>query len=128
MICCLQVVSSTQIALHKTRHKGGNYPSVWAFEPGPLKVVASDTDAGLVHLNPEGGGVVVAVVRAEITIQDNESLFIYESARQVQVTGRGFTDDMRVSGCRTVMLRFDSTLQPAPKPTNHDSRITIYDS
>ena len=85
----MQVVSSNQVRVHKTSQSGGNYPSVWAFEPGPLKVVAIDTGGGLVDINPEGG-VVVAVVKAEVTIQDNEGLYIYQSTKQVKVEGSGF--------------------------------------
>lgn len=75
------------------------------FEPGLLKVVAIDTSAGLVPLNPGDGGVVVGMVspyqdRYDITVEDNESLHIYQSTEQFQITGSGFEDNTMVSnGC-----------------------------
>ena len=41
----------------------GQPPSTWRSAPGPLKVVAIDTGAGVVQVNAEDGGVVVATVR-----------------------------------------------------------------
>lgn len=64
----------------------------WRAEPGPLKVVAVDTGAGLVRLNPDDGGVVVAIVKADITVQENESLRIYQSTNQIRIAGSGFED------------------------------------
>ena len=111
--------------VHKTSQSGGNYPSVWAFEPGPLKVVAIDTGGGLVDINPEGG-VVVAVVKAEVTIQDNEGLYIYQSTKkQVQVMGSGFTNDMSVSQARPAMLRFNSGPQVQGPSSNEQAQSTI---
>lgn len=71
-------------------------PSVWAPEPGPLKVVAVDTGAGWVYLEPDNGGVVVAVVVADVTVKDNRGLYIYQSTKQIQVAGSHF-ENMRVS-------------------------------
>lgn len=62
----------------------------WRAEPGPLKVVAIDIGTGLVKLNPEDGGVVVATIRPDFGVQNNESLHIYQSTNQIQVAGSGF--------------------------------------
>lgn len=97
----LQVLSPTKIRVEKISYSDRdairNRDSVWAFEPGPLKVVAIDIGDGLVHLNPKDGGVVVAAVKNEIKVQANESLRIYRSTKQIQVAGSGFTDKMSVS-------------------------------
>lgn len=58
----LQVFSRTEIDIFPKFVVGGA-PSPWRAEPGPLKVVAIDTGAGVVQLNSEEGGVVVAIVR-----------------------------------------------------------------
>ncbi|CAM9183837.1 unnamed protein product, partial [Ectocarpus sp. 8 AP-2014] len=63
-------------------------------EPGQLKVVAIDTGAGLVRLNPEDGGVVVATVKPHITVQQDENLLIYQSTKQIRIGGSGFEEDM----------------------------------
>ena len=52
-------------------------------EPGALKVVAIDTGGGSVPLNPENGGVVIAVVVPtfigdhDTTVDENDTLRIY---------------------------------------------------
>lgn len=58
----LQVFSQTEIDIF-TKYVIGEAPSKWRAAPGPLKVVAVDTGAGVVQLNPGDGGVVVAMVR-----------------------------------------------------------------
>lgn len=73
-------------------------PSLRTIQPGPLKAVAIDTGVGLVHLNPEEGGVAVGVLKADIEIKDNESLYIYQSTKQLEVAGSGF-DNVDVSMC-----------------------------
>ena len=88
VLLTFQVVSSTEVRLHKVVINGD--PCPWALEPGPLKVVAIDTGTGLVHLNPEEGGVVVVGVKGDIKVKDNESLYIYQSTKQVKVEGSGF--------------------------------------
>lgn len=91
-----QFVSSSQIAITKTV-RPDRPPVPWRADPGPLKLVAIDTGAGIVELNPEDGGVVVATVKANVMVQDNESLHIYQSTKEVQVTGSGFEDAVIVS-------------------------------
>lgn len=46
----------------------------------------------MVQLNPEEGGVVVAVVRAAVGVQENESLYVYQSTKEIPVYGAGFDD------------------------------------
>lgn len=58
----LQVFSRTEIDIF-TSYVIGRAPGTWRAGPGPLKVVAIDTGAGVMQLNPEDGGVVVAMVR-----------------------------------------------------------------
>ncbi|CAN0294216.1 unnamed protein product [Pylaiella littoralis] len=89
-----QFISSTRIAITKDYdHERSPSSMAWRAEPGPLKVVAIDIGAGLVKLNPEDGGVVVATVRPDVDVQNNESLYIYQSTNQVQVAGSGFDGD-----------------------------------
>lgn len=66
-------------------------------------MVAIDTGSGLVHLNPEDGGIVVGVVlstpkRSDVTVKDDESVRIYQSTRKFQITGSGFKHSTKVSG------------------------------
>lgn len=92
-----QFLSSTQIAITKAASKGGGQPIPWRAEPGPLKIVGVDTaGAGRVELNPEGGGVVVAVVRADVVVEENDSLYVYQSAKEIRVNGGGFDDHVSV--------------------------------
>ncbi|CAM9183914.1 unnamed protein product [Ectocarpus sp. 8 AP-2014] len=58
----MRVFSRTEIDIF-TKTVIDRPPSTWRVEPGPLKVVAIDTGAGLVQLNPKDGGVVVAMVQ-----------------------------------------------------------------
>lgn len=58
----LQVFSKTEIDIFPKSVVAGA-PSPWRTEPGPLKVVAIANAAGSIQLNPEDGGVVVAVVQ-----------------------------------------------------------------
>ena len=44
----------------------------------------------MVQLNPEDGGVVVAMVRADVMVQENESLHVYQSTKEIRVNGGGF--------------------------------------
>lgn len=71
--------------------------SWWRAEPGPLKVVAIENGAGLVPRSPEGGGVVVAMVKADPIVHENESLLIYQSTKQLRIAGSGFDDIVDVS-------------------------------
>lgn len=71
-------------------------------EPGLLRVAAIDNGGGLVHLNPKEGGVVVASIAPpltsnDITVDDNKTLYIYQSTKQFHVTGSGFQDNMKAS-------------------------------
>lgn len=65
-------------------------PSCYVGEPGQIKVVAIDTGAGLVRVNPEGGGIVVATVRPEIKVQQDNDLIVYQSTKQIRIAGSGF--------------------------------------
>ena len=76
-------------------------------------MVAIDTGGGFVHLNPENGGVVVAVVVPtlvrdhDITVDANDTLRIYQSTKQFQITGSGFQDGTKVSDrCGLYFLAF----------------------
>lgn len=103
----LQFLSATEIAITKGCSSANSFdalpdpsaPNPWRTEPGPLKIVAIDTGAGLVELNPDDGGVVVATVLADfnITIQPNEELHVYQSTRLIHVAGSGFDHDVEVS-------------------------------
>ena len=109
--CLGQFISSTEILI--SRAISHDTPPVpWRVEPGQLKVVAIDTGPGVVLLNPEDGGVVVANVWAHAVVQDNKSLHIYQSTKEVQVAGAGFNNDTLVisrsrapSLCSVVTLR-----------------------
>ncbi|CAM9604552.1 unnamed protein product [Ectocarpus fasciculatus] len=96
-----QFISSTEIAITKNFSldipPGPQVPSPWRPEPGPLKIVAIDNGAGPVPLNPEDGGVVVATVLANVKIQPNEDLHVYQSTKQIQVAGSGFDNDIQFS-------------------------------
>lgn len=64
-----------------------------------MKVVAIDTGAGLVQLNPEqGGGVVVATAKPEIKVEQDEDLLVYQSTKQIRIGGNGFEDVTEVRG------------------------------
>lgn len=63
-----------------------------------VKVVAIDTGAGLVLLNPEEGGVVVATARSGINVQLDEDLLVYQSTKQIRVAGSGFEHVTEASG------------------------------
>lgn len=72
-------------------------------EPGPLKVVAIETGAGLFYLNPEDGGITIRTILPiqdgnDIMVEDNESVHIYQSTKQFQITGSGFKDNTKASG------------------------------
>ena len=72
-------------------------------EPGPVRVVAIDTGSGLIYVNPEGRGVVAGVVFStldggNVTVKDDESVRIYQSTGQFQITGDGFNDNTKASG------------------------------
>lgn len=51
----------------------------------------------MVPLNPEEGGVVVAMVKAGTRVQDDENLLIYQSTKQIRIAGSGFDNDMKAS-------------------------------
>lgn len=100
-------------------------------EPGPIRVVAIDTGSGLVHLNPEGGGVVVGMVLStlegsNVTVKDDESLHIYQSTRRFQITGSGFKDSTKarmgrwISTCLTLCRRRRRSV-PRPKVITTDT-------
>lgn len=86
----LQFVSSTTIQVYCFQR-----PSCYLDEPGRVKIVAIDNGVGLVQLNPENGGVVVATVKAGITVQEDERLLIYQSTKQIRIAGSGFEDAMK---------------------------------
>lgn len=68
-------------------------------EPDSLKIVAIDTGAGLLYLDPDGGGVAVQE-ESDVcftTVQENEGLKIYQSTKHVQLTGGCFEDNMKAS-------------------------------
>lgn len=90
----VQVISSNQTVVTKIFALDRK---LWAPEPGPLKVVTIDTGAGPVVLNPVEGGVVVAMVQADldghgITVANHESLRIYQSTKSIEIIGSGFVD------------------------------------
>ncbi|CAM9403362.1 unnamed protein product [Ectocarpus sp. 6 AP-2014] len=86
-----QFVSATRIEISCMKL------SCFLAEPRQLKVVAIDTDAGLVRLNPEDGGVVVITVKPGITVQQDENLLIYQSTKEVRIAGSGFEENMEAS-------------------------------
>lgn len=97
-------MSPTQIAITKL-YKFDD-PNVWAPEPGPLKLVAVNTGAGRLTLKPEDGGVVIAEVQADldghgITVQNHESLDIYQSTKSIKIAGSGFLENTKVSWGRS---------------------------
>ena len=92
----VQGVAPTRIEVERYMQDTG-VSSWWRAEPGPLKVVAIENGAGLVPLNPEGGGVVVAMVKADPMVHDNERLLIYQSTKQLRIAGSGFDDNVGVS-------------------------------
>lgn len=96
MLLVLQFISSTQIAITRP-FSHGRPPIPWRDQTGPLKLVAIDTGTGVVQLNPEDGGVVVATVRSNLRVKDNAGLHIYHSTKEVQVARDGFDDGMSVS-------------------------------
>lgn len=65
-------------------------------------MVAIDAGGGLVPLNPATGGVVVAVIAPNFiighgtTVEQNDTLRIYQSTKQFQITGSGFRNDTKV--------------------------------
>lgn len=95
MSLVVQIRSSTEISVIRDVFKRELYP--WRAEPGPIKVVAIDLGDSLVQINPEEGGVVVAMVKADVTVQEDESLLVYQSSKQVRIAGSGFEDDMEAS-------------------------------
>ncbi|CAM9721966.1 unnamed protein product [Ascophyllum nodosum] len=93
-----QILSSTQIAITKIYSIDTN---VWAPEPGPLKVAAIKTGGGVIMLHPEERGITVAVVQANldghgINVNSHEEISIYQSTKQLQVSGVGFRDGLKV--------------------------------
>lgn len=72
--------------------------------PGQLKVVAIDTGAGVVQLNPEEGGIVVATVKPDITVQRDENLLIYQSTKQIRIAGSGLEDTTMASEVATAIV------------------------
>ena len=91
----LQQVESSDTILLNLKHE--------KLEVGALRVVAIDAGGGLVPLNQEKGGVVIAVIVPYLafgrhtTVDENESLRIYQSTRQIQITGSGFRNSTKVS-------------------------------
>lgn len=77
--------------------------SCYLVEPGQVKVVAIDTGASLVHLSPEDGGVVVATVKPDVTVQRDENLLVYQSTKQIRIAGGGFEDGMEASEVTTIL-------------------------
>ena len=65
-------------------------PACYVAEPGHVRVVAVDTGAGVERLNPEGGGVVVATVKPDIRVHQDEDLLVYQSTKQLRIAGSGF--------------------------------------
>ena len=57
-----QVFSRTEIDIYP-KSVMGQATSTWRTGPGPLTVVAVDTGAGVVQVNADDGGVVVAMVQ-----------------------------------------------------------------
>lgn len=94
-----QILSSSQIAI--TKIFKDDVPNLWAPEPGPLKLVAINTGAGRLALNRDDGGVVIAEVQADltghgITVETHESFDIYQSTKQIAISGNGFVDGVKV--------------------------------
>lgn len=97
-------VFSRDLVVVSREHVIGGASSPWRAEPGPLKVVAIDTGTVVVPLNPTQGGVVVAVVKPDVVVQDNDNLRIYQSIKQFQITGGGFEDGMQASRISGALL------------------------
>lgn len=94
-----QVLSSTQISLVKVFRDTD--PVTWTEEPGPLKIRAINTGAGPLAVNPEDGGVVIAEVQADleahgITVEDHDAINIYQSTKELKISGNGFLSDTKV--------------------------------
>lgn len=114
-----QILSSNQIALTKL-YKFDN-PNLWAPEPGPLKLVAVNTGAGRLMLNPDDGGVVIAEVQADldghgVTVENHESLDIYQSTKSIKIAGSGFADSTKASEGRSTPGLTQARLREIPPP------------
>ncbi len=102
-------MNNTVVHLRKT-------VGLWAFEPGPLKVVGIDAGSDFVRVNPEEGGVVVAVVKPDIVVQDGENLRIYQSTKQFEVVGSGFEGcDVSVY-CNVIGQEYEVGTSFSPNP------------
>lgn len=108
----MQFISSTEIAITRAIGHDG-LPVPWRAEPGSLKLIAIDTGAGVVKLNPEDGGVAVATVRADAMMQDNESLHVYQSTKHIQVAGGGFQD---IKASRILFVTSSGCFADSPIP------------
>ena len=89
----LQFISSTKIAITKAGSKEGAPPIPWRAEPGPIVIVGVNTEGCTVQLERPA---TVAVVREDVDVEENESLHVYQSAKEIRVNGGGFGDNISV--------------------------------
>ncbi|CAM9180767.1 unnamed protein product [Scytosiphon promiscuus] len=80
----------------------------WADEPGPLKLVAIDTGAGILRLREDLGGVTIAEMQADmkghsLSVENHEEVAMYQSSKVLTIAGDGFNP----AGTR---FRFGNTL------------------
>lgn len=97
------VVSSTRIVV--SIYHGGAAVDAHLRDPLPTpepplpKIFAIDTGTGLVYLNPDGGGLAIQnnIPSCIPTVRENEGLKVYQSTKQIQITGSCFNDNMQAS-------------------------------
>lgn len=95
-------------------------------------MVAIETSGGLVHLNPEDGGVVIYMfvppfTSNDITVDANETLHIYQSTKQFQITGSGFQDNTKASSCcRSVASSRDANAAFRARKRGSVTLILVY--
>lgn len=106
MLVTVQGVAPTRIDVERFM-RDTEVSTWWRAAPGQLKVVAIENGAGVVELNP---GVVVANVKADPKVYDNESLLIYQSTKELRIAGSGFDDDVEVSPFRALCWLVDVLL------------------
>lgn len=106
LLVMVQGVAPTRIDVERFMHDT-EVSTWWRAAPGQLKVVAIENGAGVVELNP---GVVVANVKADLKVYDNECLLIYQSTKELRIAGSGFDDDVEVSPFRVLCWLVDVLL------------------
>ncbi|CAM9167772.1 unnamed protein product, partial [Hapterophycus canaliculatus] len=104
-IYVLQVKSPTTIWVSLVHTNEGKR---WADEPGPLKLVAINTGAGILRLREDLGGVTIAEMQADMkghsmSVENHEEVSMYQSSKVLTIAGEGFNP----AGTR---FRFGNTL------------------